>query len=43
VNLVIDASVLVKLFIPEILSEKAQELSNRVTKWITIIHLEIFK
>jgi predicted nucleic acid-binding protein len=32
VNLVIDASVLVKLFIPEILSEKAQELSNRVTE-----------
>ena len=30
-NLVIDASVLVKFFIPEILSEKAEELSDRVT------------
>ena len=31
-NLVIDASVLVKFFIPEILSEKAEELSDRVTE-----------
>jgi predicted nucleic acid-binding protein len=32
VNLVIDASVLVKFFIPEILWEKAEELSDRVTE-----------
>ena len=31
-NWVIDTSVLVKFFIPEILSEKAEELSDRVTE-----------
>jgi len=31
-NLVIDASVLIKFFIPEILSEKAENLNSRVAK-----------